>query len=44
MSEEYTNHEFDFWIGNWDLTWGENDRGTNRIELHHGRRGHSGEF
>ena len=26
------NHEFDFWIGTWDLTWGEGVHGTNRIE------------
>jgi hypothetical protein len=24
--------EFDFWIGEWDLTWGVDKRGTNRIE------------
>ena len=23
--------QFDFWIGQWDLTWGESGRGTNRI-------------
>ena len=26
------NHEFDFWIGTWDLTWGEGVHGTNRVE------------
>ena len=26
------NHEFDFWIGTCDLTWGEGVHGTNRIE------------
>ena len=26
------NHEFDFWIGEWDVTWGEGVRGTNRVE------------
>lgn len=24
-------HQFDFWIGDWNLTWGDNLRGTNRI-------------
>jgi len=24
--------QFDFWIGEWDVTWGEGERGTNRIE------------
>ena len=23
--------QFDFWLGDWDLTWGDNGRGTNRI-------------
>ncbi len=23
--------QFDFWLGDWDLTWGEDGRGTNRI-------------
>lgn len=26
------DHEFDFWLGNWDLTWGEKGRGTNQIQ------------
>ena len=26
------NHDFDFWIGEWDVTWGEGVRGTNRVE------------
>ncbi len=26
------NHEFDFWLGDWELSWGENDHGTNHIE------------
>ena len=25
--------QFDFWLGNWNLTWGEEGRGTNRISL-----------
>ena len=25
-------NQFDFWLGNWDVTWGEDDKGTNRIE------------
>jgi len=24
--------QFDFWLGEWDVTWGEDGRGTNRIE------------
>jgi hypothetical protein len=24
--------QFDFWLGEWDVTWGEDQRGTNRIE------------
>ena len=32
MTKEILNHEFDFWLGDWELTWGENDHGTNRIE------------
>lgn len=32
MAEEQIHHEFDFWLGDWELTWGENNRGTNRIE------------
>ncbi len=32
MTGEITNYEFDFWLGEWELTWGENDRGINRIE------------
>ncbi len=23
--------QFDFWLGNWELTWGDNGRGTNEI-------------
>ena len=23
--------QFDFWIGDWDATWGEDQRGTNRV-------------
>ncbi len=38
MSEESKNctapeaRQFDFWLGEWDLTWGKNGQGTNRIE------------
>ena len=32
MTKDILNHEFDFWLGDWELTWGENDHGTNRIE------------
>lgn len=31
MTEENTNHEFDFWLGEWDLTWGEDKHATNHI-------------
>ena len=30
MSDEGVQ-QFDFWLGNWNLTWGENGRGTNEI-------------
>jgi len=26
------DRQFDFWIGDWDLTWGEDGRGTNSIK------------
>jgi len=32
MNDDSLNDEFDFWIGEWELTWGENNHGTNRIE------------
>jgi hypothetical protein len=25
-------NQFDFWLGDWDAAWGENDKGTNRVE------------
>jgi hypothetical protein len=25
-------NQFDFWVGEWDLTWGENGKGSNSIE------------
>ena len=25
-------HQFDFWIGDWELTWGDSGSGTNRVE------------
>lgn len=28
--------QFDFWLGEWDLTWGEDGRGTNRITAKYG--------
>ena len=34
MSEQALSPEarqFDFWIGDWDATWGEDQRGTNRV-------------
>ena len=24
--------QFDFWLGEWDASWGENESGTNRVE------------
>ncbi len=32
MTEQTINRQFDFWLGDWELTWGENMHGTNRIE------------
>ena len=32
MTEQSINHEFDFWLGEWELTWGEDDHGTNHIK------------
>lgn len=35
---ELRRHEFDFWIGDWDLTWAPDGRGRNRISaLYDGR-------
>ena len=31
MQENDKAKQFDFWLGNWDLTWGENGRGRNVI-------------
>ena len=31
QGEEY--RQFDFWIGEWDLSWGDSGRGSNRITL-----------
>ena len=28
--------QFDFWLGEWDLTWGEDGRGSNRITSRYG--------
>ena len=28
--------QFDFWLGEWDLSWGEGGRGKNRISKEHG--------
>ena len=25
-------NQFDFWLGEWEAAWGENERGTNRVE------------
>jgi hypothetical protein len=27
-----TENQFDFWLGEWNVTWGEDGTGTNRIE------------
>ncbi len=27
-----SEQQFDFWLGEWDVTWGEDGKGTNRIE------------
>ena len=32
MAGEPFNHQFDFWLGEWDLTWGEGEHAMNRIE------------
>jgi len=26
------HHQFDFWLGKWEVTWGEGEAGTNHIE------------
>jgi hypothetical protein len=31
MKDNEKVNQFDFWLGNWDLTWGENGRGRNVI-------------
>jgi len=30
MSEQFET-QFDFWLGEWDVSWGENGKGTNHI-------------
>jgi hypothetical protein len=30
--ENQPENQFDFWLGEWDVTWGEDGKGTNRIE------------
>lgn len=32
MTDEIKNLDFDFWLGEWDLAWGEGQHGTNLIE------------
>lgn len=33
MAEEIPQErQFDFWLGEWDVTWGEGERGSNRVE------------
>ena len=29
--DTHPEHQFDFWLGQWDVTWGDDGRGTNRI-------------
>ncbi|HEV2006708.1 MAG TPA: hypothetical protein VGQ85_08860 [Candidatus Limnocylindrales bacterium] len=29
---EFNGSELEFWLGTWDVTWGEHGHGTNRIE------------
>ena len=31
MNETTAEHQFDFWIGDWNLTWGDDQHGVNRI-------------
>lgn len=31
MSNDAAMHQFDFWIGDWTLTWSDDQHGTNRI-------------
>lgn len=33
MNEKNKNQDFDFWLGEWELTWGEGQHGTNLVEL-----------
>jgi hypothetical protein len=34
MSVELSpERQFDFWLGTWDVSWGEDGGGTNRVEL-----------
>ncbi|HSK89045.1 MAG TPA: hypothetical protein VK880_11845 [Anaerolineales bacterium] len=30
--ENQPENQFDFWLGEWDVTWGEDGKGTNHIE------------
>jgi hypothetical protein len=30
-NEIESEQQFDFWLGDWDVTWGNNERGVNRI-------------
>ncbi len=31
MDDKSAEHQFDFWIGDWNLSWGEGQHGVNRI-------------
>ena len=30
--QDQTETQFDFWLGEWDVTWGDDGKGTNHIE------------
>jgi hypothetical protein len=30
--DDHPENQFDFWLGEWDVTWGEDGKGTNRVE------------
>ncbi len=29
--DNYPSTQFDFWLGDWNCTWGEDGKGTNRV-------------
>jgi len=30
--EVHPENQFDFWLGDWDVAWGDDGKGTNRVE------------